>query len=246
MRSTTTALILLLIISMSGLAASQWDSRLHSTKTGVLIAWLDWEHMPEDMKQDEEVSGAICRELKARREVPVLVTAYTSSTNPAVRCHLVSEVLYWIDDKRVERAFSEHVSEQEDEETYYMLLYLARRGSTNALDILNRHYFHYLVSSWQWSAAVTLFGKHKYKPAITNLVESLDAASLNVSAAACVSLGQIFPDAPKKFRDPDEAKRFYEERIKRSPNPTVQRTGANPSATETQRTSSPAGPARGH
>jgi hypothetical protein len=153
----------------------------------------------------------------------------------------VSGVLGEIDDARVERAFSEHVGEQEDEENYYVLLYLAKHGRTNALDILNRHYFQYPVSSWQWSSAVELFGKAKYKPAITNLVGSLDAASLNVSAAACWSLGEIFPDAPKKFRGPSEAKHYYAERMKESPNPAAWRTGASPSTNEINRISGGAG-----
>jgi len=52
-----------------------------------------------------------------------------------------------------------------------------------ALKLLNENYHEYGSSS-EWAETVRLFGKHGYKPAIPNLIGSLDAASANLVAAA--------------------------------------------------------------
>ena len=122
---------------------------------------------------------------------------------------LVSRVLYQIDDERIYKAFAIRLDDKETEESYYVANYLAKHGHTAALATLNKHYFRYPVSSWQWSYTVELFGKYKYQPAVNNLIASLDAASWNVAQAACDALRALFPDSPAHFDGPVEAKDYY-------------------------------------
>lgn len=193
-------------------------ARIHIQKSSKLVTWLNWERLPEDLKdRDPFFAEAICDELAARREVGFLLASLNASTNEDVRTCLVSAVLYRMDDDRVYDAFAQHLSDKEDEESYYVASYLATRGNTVALATLNRHYFQYPVSSWQWSYTAEIFGKFKYMPAATNLVESLDAASLNLSAAACNALQEIYPDSPRNFSGPTEAKNYYIKRLGDAP-----------------------------
>jgi len=193
-------------------------ARIHIQTSSELVTWLNWERLPEDLKgRDPFFAEAICDELVARGEVGFLLASLNASTNQAVRTYLVSAVLYRIDDGKVYDAFAKRLSEKEDEESYYVASYLAKRGNAAALSTLNRHYFHYPVSSWQWSYTVEFFGKFKYVPATTNLVESLDAASLNLSAAACNALQEIYPDSPRHFEGPTEAKNYYIKRLSEAP-----------------------------
>jgi hypothetical protein len=193
-------------------------ARIHSQKSSELVIWLDWGQMPEDLKdRDPFFVEAICDELVARREVGFLLASLDASTNEDVRTCLVSCVLYHIDDARIYNAFAQRLTDKEDEESYYVASYLAKKGNTNALATLNRHYFQYPVSSWQWSYTVEIFGKFRYIPAATNLVESLDAASLNVSAAACNALHKFYPDSPSHFSGPAQAREYYIKRLGEAP-----------------------------
>jgi hypothetical protein len=189
--------------------------RVRKQSSSQLVAWLKWDNLPDDLKQrDPAFAAAVCHELVARREVGFLLASLNGSTNEEVRTHLISSVLYQIDDRRIYDTFAQLLTENEDEDDYFIASYLAKRGYTAALSTLNRHYYQYPVSSWQWSYTVLLFGKFKYMPATTNLVESLDAASLNVSAAACNALQKIYPDSPRKFEGPKDAEIYYSERLK--------------------------------
>ena len=190
-------------------AADDWEARIHAQKSPDLIEWLgDWDRVPNELRDRDDAQYAICHELQARREVDFLLATLATSTNSYGRSVLVSGVLYGIDDQRIQTAFLSRLSEEEDEESYYVANYLAKRGITKALDVLNRHYFQYPVSSVQWSVTASLFGKYKYRSAASNLVESLDAASLNLAGAACDSLQMLFPDSPRHFDSP-KAARIY-------------------------------------
>jgi hypothetical protein len=213
------AIFLGLVVTACQTTQNSDAARIHSQKSSELVTWLNWERLPEDLKdRDPFFAEAICDELLVRREVGFLLDSLNASTNEDVRTRLVSAVLYRIDDSRVYDAFSQRLSDKEDEESYYVASYLAKRGNSAALSTLNRHYFQYPVSSWQWSYTVELFGKFRYMPAATNLVESLDAAaSLNLSAAACDALGEIYPDSPRHFEGPTEAKNYYIKRFIEAP-----------------------------
>jgi hypothetical protein len=193
-------------------------ARIHAQKSTDLVAWLSWDRLPKDLQDHDPVFlASVCDELVSRREVDFLLASLNASTNEHAREWLVSEVLYRIDDHRVSGAFTRCLSDKEDRESYYVALYLAERGDATALTTLNRHYFAYPVASFEWASATEIFGKYKYIPATTNLVDSLNAASLNVSAAACNALQEIFPDSPKHFGGPTEARNYYIKRLRETP-----------------------------
>ncbi len=201
-------------------------ARIHIQKSSVLVTWLDREQRPEDLKDRDPFSteAAICDELVARHEVDFLLASLNAATNDDAREWLVSEVLYSIDDRRVFEAFARRLGDKEDRESYYVALYLAERGNTAALAALTRHDFQYPVASFEWVSAVEAFGKFRYMPAATNLVESLDAASLNVAAAACNSLQEIYPDSPRHFKGPAEAQNYFSKRLSEAPRQELQAT----------------------
>jgi len=212
-------IILAILIGLLGTACRTSQpsdtARIHAQKSSELIAWLNPEWVPDNLK-DRDVSffQAVCDELVTRHEVDFLLASLDTSTNDYFQEWLLSGVLCQINDRKIYDNFASRLDDKEDEESYYIADYLARRGNTGALATLNRHYYRYPVSSWQWSYTVELLGKYRYKPATTNLVKSLDAASLNVSAAACNGLQDIFPDSPRHFSGPTEAKNYYLKRLK--------------------------------
>jgi hypothetical protein len=192
--------------------------RIHVQKSSELVTWLDWQQMPKDLKsRDPFFTEAICDELVARREVDFLLASLNAAKNDDVREQLVAGVLYRIDDHRIFEAFARRLSDKEDRESYYVALYLAERGDTVALATLNRHYFQYAVTSFEWASAAGAFGKFRYIPAATNLVNSLDAASLNLSGSTCSALQEIYPDSPRHFDGPTEARNFYIKRLAEAP-----------------------------
>jgi hypothetical protein len=193
-------------------------ARIRIQKSAVLVTWLDWEQMPEDLKsRDPFFTEAICDELVARREVDFLLASLNTTKNDDAGELLVSDVLYRIDDHKVFEAFARRLSDNEDRQSYYVALYLAERGDTVALETLNRHYFQYTVASFEWAHAAEAFGKFRYTPAARNLTESLDAASLNLSGATCNALQEIYPDSPRHFAGPTEARNYYIKRLSEAP-----------------------------
>lgn len=220
---TVKQIILAILVTLLGMACRtnrlSDAARIHMQKSSELIAWLNWERLPKDLSdRDPFFYQTICDELVARCEADFLLASLDASNNEDFRKWLVSGVLYYIDDRRIYDAFAGRLDDKEEEESYYVAHYLAKRGNTAALATLNRHYFKYPVSSWQWSYTAELFGKYRYMPAASNLVESLDAASLNVSAAACNALREMFPDSPRYFSGPTEARAHYIERLSKAPN----------------------------
>ena len=119
-------------------------------------------------------------------------------------------MLYQIHDPAVVAAFKRRLAESEREEDYYVANYLGELGDVKALEILNRHYFRYPVSSLKWSFTASLFGKFNYRPAIPNLIDSLNAASLNLAGAALESLQALYPGAPTHFKTLAEAQEYFE------------------------------------
>jgi len=211
-------IILAILIGLLGTACCTSQpsdaARIHAEKSSELVAWLNPKLLPEDLKdRDPFFFQTVCDELAARREVDFLLASLDTSTNDYFQEWLLSGVLCQINDRRIYDNFASRLDDKKDEESYYIADYLARRGNTAALATLNKHYFQYPVSSWQWSYTVELFGKYRYMPATTNLVESLNAASLNLSGAACNALQEIFPDSPRHFMGPTEAKSYYTKRL---------------------------------
>jgi hypothetical protein len=192
------------------LTASENPKPLAQQPSGVLIKLLLQEPEQWTIATDEsDVYGAACCILIERREAALLLKALDQAKESTTRIRLISLGLYQIQDDRITKVFRSRLKEREDEESYYLANYLAKLGDNKALDILNRHYGHYPVSSWQWATTVGLFGIHHYEPALQNLIKSLDAASLNVVEAAFGSLRAFFPEAPPKFDSIEDAKKYF-------------------------------------
>jgi hypothetical protein len=183
-----------------------------STKLIQLLS-VKYDKLPQDLQDKEDAYATICRQLLLRREVDLLVTAFTTSKDSFVRYYLAAMVLFQIDDQRIEKAFEVSLDEGGDLDSYFAAQYVAERGNLKALEILNRHYFQYGISSWQWSYSIALFGKYGFRKAIPNLVDSLDAASLNVVDAAFDSLQALYPDSPRQFNSLGAAQKYYKGRM---------------------------------
>jgi len=217
--------VLVMLLSLFGTACRTSEpsdaARIHARTSPELVAWLDWEQLPEDLKdRDPAFVGDVCRELVARRDVDFLLASFNSSTNDLVRKWLVRDVLYRIDDGRIYSEFARRMDDTETEESYYFALYLAERGNTAALATLNRHYFQYTAEggSTGWIPAVEAFGKYKYRPAVSNLVESIEAANLFLGGASCSALQEIYSDSPRHFANPAEAQNYFLKRLSESAN----------------------------
>jgi HEAT repeat protein len=218
LRMTLTIVLLLCCFGCgtSRFAASNYDemqrtfrSKDSASLVRMLATSLD---APQDIPDGETPYLAICEILLERRQTEFLVNAYRQSSNESVRGYLATRGLYQIDEPSVLELFRSRLSEKEDEEACYITIYVAETGDTKALEILNRHYFQYPVSSWQWADTVELFGKFGYRPAIPNLVDSLNAASLNLACAACASLKQLYLDAPRELSGPTSAREYFSKR----------------------------------
>jgi len=157
---------------------------------------------------------AIREEMSRRKEVALLTAAYRTSTDEAQKDRL-AEVLFEVDDLEVARFMGALMTPAATLRDYYAAQYLAQRGDRRALSIMNQNYFKYPVSSAAWASTVQLFGKYRYRPAISHLIESIDAASVNVAAAAVESLQLLFPGSPSEFKSVAEAKKYFRERARR-------------------------------
>ena len=209
--------ILACLVTTACRTVAPYDAaEIHAQKSSTLIAWLNEQQLPDDenlTNQGDTFLPDICSELLARRQVNFLLDELNASNTPDANEWLVSGVLYCIDDRRVYDAFIARLSDKEDRESYYIALYLAQRGNTAALATLNRHYFKYPVASFEWEVAVAAFGKFRYMPAASNVVDSLNAANLGLAGTACGTLQEMFPDSPRKFISPAEAEIYYKKRL---------------------------------
>jgi hypothetical protein len=191
-------------------------TEIHAQKSTTLIAWLNERQLPEDenlTNQADDFQLNICNELLARHQVNFLLDALNASNTPDANAWLVSGVLYHIDDRRIYDAFVARLGDNEDRESYYIALYLAKRGNMTALATLNRHYFQYPVASFEWEGAVAAFGKFRYMPAATNVVWTLNAANLGLAGTSCDTLQKMFPDSPREFIGPTAAENYYKKRL---------------------------------
>ncbi len=104
--------------------------------------------------------------------------------------------------------------QKDDDRTYFALKYFASACDTDALRILNRNYFQYPTSSLEWASIVRSFGNCKYKPAVPNLVQSVNAMMINLGYASHQALLSIYPDANISFDDPGKAQGAWERYLK--------------------------------
>ncbi len=189
----------------------EW-ARLSEYSTEELLAYLTLEYVNWHYEHtgEAEARWEIQDELSTRADdLPLLLEAFAHPVD-AFQQKSVAEVVRRFDDPAVLAAFEKHPTDGEDRVAWYCLQYRAERDDTEALRILNEHYGDYPVSSAEWAETAALFGEFGYRPAIPNLIESLDAASLNLAGAACVSLEKLFPGPHPDLEGPSAAKRYFE------------------------------------
>jgi hypothetical protein len=145
-------------------------------------------------------------------KVDELLSRLSRAQEESDRVHVISHDLWNIDDPRVEREFVRRLSLEPTEEAYFIAQYLAKKGNTNALEILNKNNFKYPISSWQWSYTLKEFGRYRYTPAIPTLIQDLDAASLNVVDQAFNALRVFYPESPTSFQSLNEMKTYFKKR----------------------------------
>jgi len=218
---------------------------LSQYKTEDLIRWLDWSQMPDNLKAAEDIDPTcgIAGELTRRREISKLLAALETTDSPIVRIYLTRSVLYQMDSPEIVKAFESRLRDNTDEDNYYVAEYLAKRGNRKALEILNRHYFEHGVFGWpvssmQLAYTAELFGVHGYRPAIPNLVNSLDAAVLNLAWSAEGALELLYPDAPK-FKNSGECRAYFATRAAKEFGATAQEATAATTAQPAPPASSP-------
>ena len=155
-----------------------------------------------------EVEWTVIRELVKRKETNKLLRAFEHPVDKFQE-EVVARALREIDADAIYPVFKRRINHDVTKTMYACLNYLAKRGDEEALKILNDNYFKY-GSSLEWAETVEWFGRYKYKPAIPNLINSLDAASLNLVGSAQWSLEQIFKGPHPEFKSIGEMKRYFE------------------------------------
>jgi len=138
--------------------------------------------------------------LGKRENKAFLLSEYRERRDEAQRLGIIY-ALYRINDPEVAAFFKRLVAERFDdgEELYYPLNYLAKRCDTNALRILSGDghggYKGY-PGCMQWGTTVELFGKCKYRPAIPYVIDSINAACMNIGIAAVEDLRKMYRGSP--------------------------------------------------
>ena len=186
------------------------ESKIKKYSTKELLQYLslnsiNWQYE----KYQNDIRFVIRDELVRRKQITLLIKAFENPLDEDQQL-IVAQALFYIDDNRTASTFKKHISSEINDTMYFCLNYLAKRGDKEALRVLNDNYFQYGVSSSQWADTVQWFGKYKYKPAIPHLIESLDAASLNLVEAAQTSLEQLFDGPHPNFKTIEEMKGYFE------------------------------------
>lgn len=152
-------------------------------------------------------------------QVTVHLNRLARTSDPWQRIQLIKFDLWKNDDPRIGAAFRQLLTTNVTEEAYFVAQYLAKKGDTNALLILNSHNFEYPIPSVQWSCTLRAFGENRFTPAISNLIEDIDAASFNVVDEALTALRVFYPDAPANFTSLETMKAYFAERYSEEANP---------------------------
>jgi len=192
------------------------ESKIKKYSTKELLQYLslksiNWQYE----RYQNDIRFIIRDELVRRKQIAPLIKAFENPLDEDQQL-IVAQALFYTDDNRIAPTFKKHISSEINDTMYFCLNYLAKRGDKEALKILNDNYFQYGVSSFQWADTVQWFGKYKYRPAIPNLIDSLNAASLNLVDAAQESLEQIFDGPHPKFKTIEEMKNYFEELYKKN------------------------------
>jgi hypothetical protein len=162
-----------------------------------------------------EVDPPAVRKAVAERVALPKLLAVLKSSRDLTEKEAIVFVLSERKDPEIASAFASILGTRPDSSSCWMAVYLARSGDVRALDFLDKNYWKCPVSSWQWSYVVPVFGEQKFFPATAHLLESLNAASLNLAEAALHTLGLLYPGAsPSDVETPAVARRYYEARAR--------------------------------
>jgi len=130
----------------------------------------------------------------------------------------IEYALYRIDDPEVAAFFKQLVTDAYDdgELLYYPLNYLAKRCDADALRVLSgdgKGSYKGYPGCLQWSKTVELFGECNYRPAVPYLINSIQAACMNIGIAAVEDLRKMYPGSPD-FEDYSlgEIEQYFRER----------------------------------
>lgn len=154
---------------------------------------------------DADLRATIVRRVGLER----LVEALRGTQDESLMAGIV-EVLHETDDPEVAKVFAARHAEGVGAASYRMTVYLARRGDRGALRLLAENHWRWGVSSHERAYGVPVFGEQLYYAATPQLIESLDAASLNLSGAAAETLDVLYPGAgPEDVASPAAARRYF-------------------------------------
>jgi len=182
-------------------------------------------HRAELLKRlsDGQECGEDCRwdiadALGKSKNKTFLLTAFQTAESSDEKLGIIY-VLYRIDDPEVEAFFKKLVVEKYDdgEELYYPLNYLAKRCNADALRVLSgdgKGGYKGYPGCMQWGTTVELFGKCKYRPAIPYLVDSIQAACMNIGIAAVEDLQKMYPGSPNfKHYSLEQIEQYFRKRV---------------------------------
>jgi hypothetical protein len=143
--------------------------------------------------------GLAKQETLRRRPIPDLCVENENGSVANGKASAAGELLEQIGGQEIELDFGRVArSSNRVIGAYLALMHFARRCEAWSLTALNGAWRKFGIPTSVWAEAVAQFGKCKFFPATENLVNSLNAASLNVVVAASASLGRMFPDGPKE------------------------------------------------
>jgi hypothetical protein len=153
-------------------------------------------------------------ELLKRKHISNLLHEYETTQDQFLKEKLLG-VLFNFTNAQISNAMLKTANTNTDIIGYLSNAYLARQGYIPALENLNRNFMNYPVSSWEFSYVVGYFGRYKYYPAVQNLIQSISAASGNLSGACLKSLFLLYPEANQDFNSTEEAEQYFRDYIKR-------------------------------
>jgi len=157
-----------------------------------------------EMKIDPHATDytlSVEQEIVRRRPYKNLSDTFARTTD-VIQLEWIADVLGQMRGAEADAVLRPYVSNSREEPTYFALKYFALACDSKALGILNRNYFKYPGSSMEWATIVRSFGDCRYKPAVPNLVGSVNAALINLGYASHLSLLAMYPDAKIEFTDP--------------------------------------------
>jgi hypothetical protein len=222
MRTPIVGAILLLIVSAGARGQDKGDSALASLRRKTRAELVECFSTLDSCGAQSNWDIADALGTKANKAF--LLSEFRGRKDPDQRLGIIYS-LYRIDDTEIAAFFKKLVAERFDdgEELYYPLNYLAKRCDGEALGVLSgggKGGYPGYPGCLQWSTTVKLFGQCRYRPAIPYLIDSIDAACMNIGIEAVESLKKMFPGSPNfEPYSLREIQQYFEHRAASESNP---------------------------